>query len=161
MGELPAVRITIRNFAVWRGGVLALAMSAVAVLCAWAVQSHRAEHQATMWLALLLVAGAVGLAVSLWRVVPVTLAFDGSVWWVGSADRAGEAPTAGEVRLRIDLGAWMLLRFIPSSREAGARPRWVPVQFSPPQAQWHALRCAIYSSARQVRDDSARGAHVE
>ncbi len=161
MGELPTVRVTIRSFTVWRGGVLSLAVSAIAVLCAWAVQSHGAEHQATMWLALSLPAGVVGLGVSLWRVVPVTLAFDGSGWWVGSADRAGEAPTAGEVRLCIDLGAWMLLRFIPSSREAGVRSRWVPVQFSPPGAEWHAFRCAIYSSARQVRDDSARGSHVE
>ena len=161
MGELPAVRITIRNFAVWRGGVLALTMSAIAVLCAWALQSHRAQHPATMWLALLLLAGAARLGVSLWRVVPVTLAFDGAGWFVWSADREADAPMAVEVQLCIDLGAWMLLRLLPSSHEAGARPRWLPAQFSPPEAQWHALRCAIYSSARQVRDDSARGAHVE
>ncbi|MEQ1804232.1 MAG: hypothetical protein ABL900_02560 [Burkholderiaceae bacterium] len=160
MGELPALRITIRKFAVWRGGVLGLAVSAVVVLCAWAVQAHHAQHQATMWLALSLVAVAAGLGASLWRVVPVTLAFDGSGWLAWSEGRADAAPMAVEVRLCMDLGAWMLLRLIPSSREARSRPRWVPVQFSAPQAQWHALRCAIYSSARQVKDDSVRS-HVE
>jgi hypothetical protein len=135
-------------------------VSSIAVLCAWAVQSQRA--QATMWLALALAAGAVGLGVSLWRVLPVTLAFDGSGWFLWSAGHENDAPIAGDVQLSLDLGAWMLLRFVPSSRaEAGARPRWLPVQFSAPEREWHELRCAIYSSRRKARDDSAKGAHVE
>lgn len=161
MSELPAVRVTIRNYSVWRSGVLALAASVVGALCAWAVQSHHAQNEATLWLALLLVPGAVGLAASLWRVFPVTLAFDGSSWLLGSADRENDAPIAGELLLSLDLGAWVLLRFVPSSRGGGARPQWLPVQFSATENQWHALRCAIYSSGRQARGDSAKGANAE
>jgi hypothetical protein len=48
----------------------------------------------------------------------------------------------GNVAVVIDLGPWMLLRF---TADAPPRTTWLPVQRRGLEAQWHALRCAVYS----------------
>jgi hypothetical protein len=42
----------------------------------------------------------------------------------------------------------MLLRFTP---DAPARMTWLPVQRRGLEAQWHALRCAVYSPRPAAR----------
>ena len=74
------------------------------------------------------------LAVSLWRVPVQSLRWDGKVWHLDTA--------AGELKVAVDLGPWMLLLFTP---QAPGRASWLPVQRRGLEAQWHALRCAIYS----------------
>lgn len=155
MGALPEVQVTIRDHSVWRAAALLLTASVIGVLCAWAAQSWRAQNLVTAWLALLLVPAAAGLGASLWRAFPVALKFTGSTWIVWRADRAHEAPVQGHVQVSLDLGAWMLLRFIPVAEATGARPRWLPVHSSSLAPQWHALRCALYTSRPSAGDKGA------
>ena len=161
MGDLPAVQVTIRDYSVWRAAVLALTVGVVAVVCAWGVQSSRAQNETTSWLAFSLGVAAVGLGALLWRVCPATLRYDRSTWYLGSADGQSGEPIAGNLEISLDLGVWMLLRFIPAAKTPGARPRWLPVQSGASDIQWHALRCAIYASRRSARDAAARDAEVE
>jgi hypothetical protein len=60
-------------------------------------------------------------------------------------DAAKREPVQGELRVLIDLGIWMLLRFVPAAGDHSARTAWLPVQRSGLQDAWHALRCAVYS----------------
>jgi hypothetical protein len=47
------------------------------------------------------------------------------------------------VAVAIDLGGWMLLRFVPGA--GGGRARWIALQRHGLEPQWHALRCAVYA----------------
>jgi hypothetical protein len=161
LSELPAVRVTVRDFRVWRCAVLALAGCAIGVLCAWAMQARGAQSDAVMWLALGLIAASLALAWSLWRARPVTLAFHPPTWFVAATARENDTPVAGAVKVSLDLGPWMLLRFIPVSETRGARRLWVPVQLSALKADAHALRCALYSSPRTAKDEAAKDAMVD
>jgi hypothetical protein len=160
MGALPEVQVTIRDDSVWRAGVLLLTACVIGVLCAWAADSSRARNLGTTWLALSLVPAAACLGMSLWRAFPVALKFTGSTWLVWRADRAHEAPIQGDVQVSLDLGAWMLLRFIPVAQAKGARSRWLPVHSSSLAPQWHALRCALYSSRPAAGDNGAGAENV-
>ena len=161
MGERRAVQVSIRDFSVWRVGVVALTGCVVAVLGAWWLQLSRAQNDTMAWLALSLVVGCVGLGVSLWRVRPATLRFDGSTWLLWHFDRERGEPVVGDLQVSVDLGAWLLLRFIPTAKPSGARATWLPVQPGASKSQWHALRCAIYSSHPSARDEAAKDAKVE
>jgi ABC-type nickel/cobalt efflux system permease component RcnA len=89
-----------------------------------------------------LLASAIGLVAvtlallvaSLWRAPAADLRWDGQAWQLGSM--------TGNVAVVIDLGPWMLLRF---TADAPPRTTWLPVQRRGLEAQWHALRCAVYS----------------
>jgi hypothetical protein len=51
----------------------------------------------------------------------------------------------GELQVAIDLGAWMLLHFVPDVGHRACSVSWLPVQRRGLESQWHALRCAVYS----------------
>ena len=53
------------------------------------------------------------------------------------------AAQEGELAVAIDLGPWLLLRFRPAAPPR--RARWIALQRAAHAAQWHALRCAVYS----------------
>ena len=157
MQGFPAVQITIRDYSVWRAGTLLLTACVVAAFCGWAWQWFPVDSRMT-WLALAVMTLAVGLGASLWRVAPVSLKFDGSNWLLWNPDRAGREPIVGDVEVCLDLGGWMLLRFVPGAKTAGVRSRWLPVQRSEVNTRWHALRCAIYSSRPAPRVDASTDA---
>jgi hypothetical protein len=51
----------------------------------------------------------------------------------------------GDARVALDLGGWMLLRFIVDG-SPGRRPIWLAVgRGSATGGAWHALRCALYA----------------
>jgi hypothetical protein len=158
MGETAAVEVTLRRHSLWRGAIFLLTACTVAALVAWGLQASRAQNDAVVWLGSVLALAALGAGGSLWRVPAATLKFDGSTWWLSDpGDRRGE-PTAGHLEVSLDLGVWMLLRFIPAaSPGAWMRTRWLPVQFEGADVLRHALRCAIYSSRPAATDVIARG----
>lgn len=160
-GERWEVQVSIRDFSVWHVGVVVLTGSVVAALGAWWLQATRAHNDTIAWLALSLAIAAVGLGVSLWRIRPATLRFDGSSWLLWDGDHENSQPIAGDVHVSVDLGVWLLLRFVSPMRALGARTRWLPVQPGASKHQWHALRCAIYSSRRSAQDEAAKEAKVE
>ncbi len=161
MGELPPVRVTIRNFGVWRSALLVLVACTAVALGAWATQAVHAQSDLGVWFAVGLMAGSLGLGISLWKVHPVTLTFDASRWFVSRPGQGNDALVAGALRVSLDFGAWMLLRFTPDSTVSGARPQWLPVQLSALKAEAHLLRCALYSPQRSAGDEAAKDAKVE
>ena len=65
---------------------------------------------------------------------PCRLGWDGGTWLLQPA--RGEA-IAGQARVMIDLGAWMLVRFAPGAR-------WLPLARGD-SADWQALRVALHA----------------
>ena len=140
----PAFQITLRSQSVWRGAVLALTLAVIAVLIVWAVQPGHSQGPVLRWLAFASVAIVLGLAVSLWRVPAFVLGWDGERWHVNSLQPGFNESLAGNVEVHLDLGHWMLLRFVPDDRTAKARLQWLPVQNVARDPLWHSLRCALY-----------------
>lgn len=122
------------------------ALSGVASLTFWlACQPELPVPVSFQWIAtgvafLLL---ARGLASA--RVQPVSLRWDGQLWHLGPPASVGHEPRAGALRVLVDLGPWMLLRFEPAYSTWRHRSIWLPVQRLGLESQWHALRCAVHS----------------
>lgn len=92
---------------------------------------------------------------------PLVLRWDGTHWTlavgatVSDIDAAHFEEEPGNLAVAIDLGRWMLLRFTASRRDrhvamrgfSGRPGHWLALSESNHRAQWHALRCAVYSVA--------------
>ena len=134
MRASPACQFSLRRFGAWRIAVFALTGAGAAGMAGWLVGR---DPPASVGLLMLVAAAALpmlGCAVSLWRVPAQSLRWDGQVWQLDAA--------SGELSVAIDLGPWVLLRFSPEGQRRG---QWLPVQCLGLEAQWHALRCAVYS----------------
>jgi len=152
MRTSPAIEVLLTRFGVWRYAVALLVAAALAAVWAWwsTWDGSQAQSTSITLLAALVTLSLVivVLAASLASVRCAALRWDGQGWWLQhlQQDRtvAGE-PLAGEIIVAIDLGLWVLLRFEPAMRGSGIRSVWLPVQRAGIEAQWHALRCALYS----------------
>jgi hypothetical protein len=149
MRAAPAFQVTLSRFGVWRGGVWALAGAAALALAAWTA-AQPAPPGVGQSIAVALATGLV-LALGGWlaRVPVATLRWDGQAWWMArtaAAEFDACGARRGELRVMMDLGAWMLLRFRPDA--TGWNPRavtWLPAQRRGLEAEWHGLRCAVHS----------------
>lgn len=137
--------VRLRRFDVWRAAVYGVAAVAIAAVAAWAaamVDSQSGSGRAlVVAFASALALATVAVALSLARVEGGVLACRDGVWTF--APDLGLA-RAGRLEVAIDLGAFLLLRL-------GDRPRgsvWLPAQRRGLEAEWHALRCAVYSPPR-------------
>ncbi|RQP21644.1 hypothetical protein [Piscinibacter terrae] len=137
---------TLRRFSLWRGAVALLLVVCVACLLAFA----RAEGEsaplpvrtAAMLVAVASVLGGFGLL----RCPPRSVRWDSQSWHLGPEDSMGEEPWHGRIDVCLDLGGFMLLRFVNDVTDDGPRTAWLPVQRRGLESHWHALRCAVYSS---------------
>jgi hypothetical protein len=137
----PPYQITLRRFGVWRGGCGGLMVSSLAAAAAWG-PAAATVHPAALVAALTVWAlASLALLVHLSRLAAVSLRWDGQSWHLGPAASVGEEPLAGHLSISLDLGAWMLLRFVPSGARRG---RWVPAQRRGHEAAWHGLRATVY-----------------
>ena len=134
MRASPAIQISLQRFGAWRAAVLLLAAAGIATMAAWLLGREMPVSSVLMMLVAVAMVLTLTLAVSLWRVPPRRLHWNGQAWHVD------EVP--GELLVAIDLGQWMLLRFVPHGQR---RARWLPVQRRGLEPQWHALRCAVHS----------------
>jgi hypothetical protein len=150
MRASPAFHVNLQQFVLWRTAVFVLALTALACTVAWCA-SGTVPRSPTVWVlanstALLLVWVAVQAA----RSPAVSLRWDTLNWRLGPIATVGEEPTAGQVRVLMDLGSWMLLLYVqtePVVRQHSLRPqRFLAVQRRGLEPTWHALRCAVYSS---------------
>jgi hypothetical protein len=135
MRASPPCQVSLRHFGAWRVAVVLLTSAGAAAIASWL--PSREPVVPVAWMMTLVVAAALPMlacAVSLWRVPAQSLRWDGQVW------QLDDVP--GELAAAIDLGPWMLLKFAP---ETPGRTSWLPVQRRGLEAQWHALRCAVYS----------------
>ncbi len=81
---------------------------------------------------------------SLLRNAPLSLRWDSQRWHLGPLASAGDEPWPGSLAVALDLGPWLLLRFEHEADLRRRRITWLPVQRRGLEAEWHALRCAVY-----------------
>jgi hypothetical protein len=150
MRTARALSVTIERFDRWRLG--AFSLGAPALACAWTWAFLRLGALETL---AALACTAVTLEVLRYesRRASLCLQFDGAEWqwWVPESGDA--APRSGQVQVCIDLGTWIMLRFVESEPSAfpvlppRRRSMFIPIQRRGHEQCWHALRCAVYSPA--------------
>ena len=134
MRESVYFELRLSRFDVWHAAVGLVAGAAIAM---WASRPQSGQAM------VLLVAGGlclvtIGVAVSLARVEGGVLTCAEGAWAFVS-DVGGRR--TGTIEVAIDLGAFLLLRLVWQRRTTA----WLPVQRRGLEAQWHGLRCAMYS----------------
>ena len=155
MRAFAATQFTLTRFGIWRWAVLCVTVLVALVIGAWFVtQPERWRMAPVPWAIVVAVLMGWLLAVQP-RTAPLSLRWDAQRWHVGPAASAGHEPWSGELQVAIDLGAWMLLRFVPDAGIRGCSVSWLPVQRRGLEAQWHALRCAVYSPRPAAGVDAA------
>ena len=152
MRSAPPLQLSVNRCELWHAMTLLLAVSGCAAMLAWWwAQPVPAPGWASAMAAIGALLSLASLA-GLWRKPASTLRWDRQRWLV---TRDGAAERAGELAVAIDLGGWMLLRFVPASDEAGPpwhrRVLWIALQRRGLETQWHALRCALYSARPSLR----------
>jgi hypothetical protein len=155
MRAAPAVQVSIGPDRLWSALSLGLGASAGASLAAWAAQWLQSPDAWTFASAAI---GGLLVAALAWHFAgpaPGRLGWDGERWWWQPADAPQQE---GDVRLMMDVGPWMLLRFEPN-RGVGS---WLPMSRRGAGAAWHALRIAVYSRRPDAQKLlSRRGAEPE
>jgi hypothetical protein len=162
----PPVEITSALGRAWLAALSLLVGASAAVPLAWAlpyVAAHWGGRQPD-----LLLDGlsnpAVQAVLALWAGAMVVAAFwlarrsstheRRLVWdgqdWVLAGDASGQPDQRGDAALMLDLGPWMLVRFLPT---AAARSgfaglgagTWLPLTLAGDLARWAALRGALWN----------------
>lgn len=137
----PPYQITVCRFGVWRVACAGLVTTSWLVTAAWAMSAVQAHPS---WLALsilLLTLASIGVLLQAWRLAPTSLRWDGQRWHMGPAATMGLEPQAGRLAVALDLGAWLLLRFVADGARRGT---WLPVQRRGHEPAWHGLRATVY-----------------
>jgi hypothetical protein len=145
----------------WRAALSVLVSASVAVPLAWGL-----PHAAARWgglhpdplLTLLaqpgVQAGLAGwfaamafAATWLWRrareASERTLRWDGQEWILPGI--GGTLEQRGRAALMLDLGPWMLVRFLPHAGAAFGAATWLPLTLAGDLARWSALRAALWN----------------
>jgi hypothetical protein len=145
MRAAPVFQISLHHFGVWRFAIYFLSVLSNLVFATW-LWMHEAFAQPLAWGVFVLMMVLTGLlARTLLHNPALGLRWDGQAWHVGQWPAASDSWTPGSMQVMLDLGFWMLLRFTPSAWAPDAAPQWLPVQRLGLEAQWHGLRCSLYS----------------
>ena len=73
-----------------------------------------------------------------------TLRWDGQDWVLAGA-RDGSPDQRGDAALMLDLGPWMLVRFLPYASSGFGAATWLPLTVAGDLARWAALRGALWN----------------
>lgn len=144
MRESVFFELRLRRFGVWQGAVWLVAGAAIAAVVAWALtmfDSGQSGRALVISVAAGLSVATIALAISLVLVERGLLTRSEGVWTFLSETGARRI---GTLEVSMDLGAFMLLRLVERQRTIA----WLPVQRRGVEAQWHAVRCAVYSPPR-------------
>ena len=139
MRAAPPVGVPSRSAGPWLR-IQQVLHGASAAVAAWWVGAHWVEPGPGLLSASLALAAVAALAARRLAEAPAQLAWDGAAWSL--RDEGGEA-RSGRPRLMLDLGAWMLVRFVPNA--AGSRARWLPLSRRDAGAAWQGLRIALHA----------------
>jgi len=145
MRTAPALQLEVRRFGIWQAAIAALTTAAMANIAAWVASVAPYEPAVTWWLAGAASIASVAAAVTLLRPSAFRLSFDAQGWKLGGV-LASSIARPGRIFVRVDLGFWMLLSFQPEPAAGPGLRRWLPLQRRGLEADWHALRCAVYSA---------------
>ncbi|HET7795434.1 MAG TPA: hypothetical protein VFL64_18760 [Rhizobacter sp.] len=144
MHASPPFQMIVRRFGVWQAALVLLVCAAAMVLAAWAQRAIEV-HLAAVCIALaVLVLSSVATLFHALHLRPASLRWDTQRWHLGPMATAGHEPGAGRLMVALDLGAWMLLRFVPEEGSRWHRGTWLPVQRLGHEASWPALRTTVY-----------------
>lgn len=151
----------VTHFGWWRGTIAMVAVLAASALAFWGWRQR--GHALAMPAAALGVVALVGALSVAGRQGSTRLRWDGEHWYVDSPGDARDDPQGAPHRLvvAIDLGPWMLLKFLPVQAPgvAPARSRWLPVQRQGHEGQWHGMRRAVYFPRSSVGGPSLTEPH--
>ena len=164
MRSPPPVEFTSALGRAWRAALAVLVGTSVAVPLAWALPyfaSHWGSRQPDAFFDALgnpFVQAALAAWVAAMAIAAVWLARRGAAaggrtlrWdgqdWVLAGGAAGHSDQRGDATLMLDLGPWMLVRFLPyavggSGLGAGT---WLPLTLAGDRARWAALRGALWN----------------
>lgn len=78
---------------------------------------------------------------------PRQLVWDGAAW---SMRPAQGKVRSGRVSLMLDLGGWMLVRFVPANRASFQAALWLPFRRRDVGGAWRALRVALYATGAGI-----------
>jgi hypothetical protein len=144
---VPPFTLDARPGAGWAVAVIAVAVVAAADSIAWL--AARADLGASAVALPAAAAVAAGMAtLTLLRGAPAELQWSDAGWRLGGV--------AGSVVVCLDLGGWVLLRFMPRGARAPWRAVWLPLSATGTSpGAWHALRCALRAAppATPAADD--------
>jgi len=156
----PPVEYTSATSPAWRAASSLLVAAAVAAPLAWGLPYLAERWSEGQSAALFEALGrpAVQAGLALWASALVAAAFrlwqrasgaggrllrwDGQDWLLPADDR-GRPELRGDADLVLDLGPWMLVRFLP--RAAAGRATWLPLTAGADRARWTALRGALWN----------------
>ena len=137
--------VDLHRFRLWRWAVGAVAFAAVVSLGAW-WWARPADAAITVLIAAgLMMVAALLAALSVARIESGRLRLEGGVWTFLPAGPHVADAIVGDLEVAIDLGSFMLLRFVAAGTPRGGRARWLPAERAGLEHDWHALRCAVYS----------------
>jgi hypothetical protein len=162
MQSASALQVTIRCFGIWNTALGLLSVAVVSAVAGWLLTWH--DEPAAWSAGLLPVLALVGLGgvISLVRRHPIGLRWDTQRWYVTEPHGGASEMDACGVRVMLDLGGWMLLRYrADASPPYPWRGGWLPVQRRGIEAQWQSLRCAVHArgaaqTARAVMNRQAQ-----
>ncbi len=160
----PPVEYTSAPGRAWRGALALLFAASVAVPVAWGLPyaaSHWGSLQHDIFFTLLAdpavqggLAAWLGASVfaAFWVSRRVsggcerTLRWDGQEWVLPAWPGAG-MDSRGDVSLMLDLGPWMLVRFLPyaGADGGGVGATWLPFYLAGDLARWASLRGALWN----------------
>ena len=144
MHAAPPVRMNLAPDRAWQVFVTLCTSVASANLAAWVALQAQAPTRIAALAALLAAGACAGLLALRWArrrdAVMGVLAWDG-LGWHWSPGAAALSP--GDVRVMVDLGAWLLLRFAPMG--GGQAVVWLAAACHGAAAHWAAWRTALYS----------------
>jgi hypothetical protein len=128
----------------WQSIQLILYATSAAVAAWW---SAAQLHEPGIWPALVGMLTALGTAAWARRKLaapPRWLAWDGGAWHLVTP---GDGRRTGQTEPVLDLGTWMLVRFIPADagRAAWRQAIWLPLSRRDTVAAWPALRVALHA----------------
>ena len=156
----PPVEFTSALGRAWRGALSLLVAASVAVPLAWGLPyfaAHWGSLHPDPFLDLLAApsvqaAIAAGVALMVFTAAWLsrrgaaaherTLRWDGQDWVL--AGDAHRPDARGDATLMLDLGPWMLVRFLPYAGGWGAAT-WLPLTLAGDLARWAALRGALWN----------------
>ena len=146
MQAASAVQVDVQRFGVWNIALGLLSATTVSVAAAWlATRNDELPGWSGMLLVAIVLVGVVLGVADMLRRQPVALRWDGQRWHVTDRSRGADPVEVSDLRVVLDLGAWMLLRLRCDESRRALRRGWIPVQRRGIESHWHALRCALYT----------------
>ena len=105
------------------------------------------------WAVLAVAGSAAAIGAWSWRSVGGQLRWNGQQWhWLATSSPAASAQALTTLRVQIDLGSWVLLRW---RAEAARRDTWVCLHAGDAGLRWHAMRVALVAWSRHAAKPQA------